>query len=128
MGVHLCRMTQVMNTCEPGMADFSGGSTSEDQAMSFQVFPDSHDRYPKLSKRLPSIVVEPTEGGEVESGELRWPPDDLTPTEVPSESSALPPVHSQTTGMKMSRAGAAFLNPVLREQKPGASEGPQGPD
>ncbi|XP_023656477.1 protein LBH isoform X2 [Paramormyrops kingsleyae] len=94
-------MTQVMNTCEPGMADFSGGSTSEDQAMSFQVFPDSHDRYPKLSKRLPSIVVEPTEGGEVESGELRWPPDDLTPTEVPSESSALPPVHSQTTEEKL---------------------------
>ncbi|XP_028566938.2 uncharacterized protein LOC114587144 [Podarcis muralis] len=25
--------------------------------------------------RLPSIVVEPIEGGEVESGELRWPPD-----------------------------------------------------
>uniref|UniRef100_A0A4W4F3M7 LBH domain-containing protein n=1 Tax=Electrophorus electricus TaxID=8005 RepID=A0A4W4F3M7_ELEEL len=46
-----------------------------------QVFPDSHERYPKLSKRLPSIVVEPTEGGEVESGELRWPPDDLSPTD-----------------------------------------------
>lgn len=27
--------------------------------------------------QLPSIVVEPTEAGEVESGELRWPPDDL---------------------------------------------------
>ncbi|XP_025037969.1 LBH domain-containing protein 1 isoform X2 [Pelodiscus sinensis] len=27
--------------------------------------------------RLPSIVVEPTEVGEVESGELRWPPDDF---------------------------------------------------
>uniref|UniRef100_A0A674JCG8 LBH domain-containing protein n=1 Tax=Terrapene triunguis TaxID=2587831 RepID=A0A674JCG8_9SAUR len=27
--------------------------------------------------RLPSIVVEPTETGEVESGELRWPPDDF---------------------------------------------------
>ena len=46
-----------------------------------QIFPDSHERYPKLSKRLPSIVVEPTESGEVESGELRWPPDDLSPTD-----------------------------------------------
>lgn len=46
-----------------------------------QIFPESHERYPKLSKRLPSIVVEPTETGEVESGELRWPPDDLSPTE-----------------------------------------------
>uniref|UniRef100_A0A8D0GRN0 LBH domain-containing protein n=1 Tax=Sphenodon punctatus TaxID=8508 RepID=A0A8D0GRN0_SPHPU len=27
--------------------------------------------------RLPSIVVEATEVGEVESGELRWPPDDF---------------------------------------------------
>lgn len=45
--------------------------------MSPQAFPDSREKYPKLSKRLPSIVVEPTESGEVESGELRWPPEDL---------------------------------------------------
>lgn len=44
--------------------------------MSFQIFPDTHERYPKLSKRLPSIVVEPTDAAEVESGELRWPPDE----------------------------------------------------
>lgn len=43
----------------------------------FQVFPDSVERFPKLSRRLPSIVVELTDGGEVESGELRWPPDDV---------------------------------------------------
>lgn len=46
-----------------------------------QIFPESHERHPKLSKRLPSIVVEPTESGEVESGELRWPPDDISPTD-----------------------------------------------
>ncbi|OXB79011.1 UNVERIFIED_CONTAM: hypothetical protein H355_004554 [Colinus virginianus] len=45
------------------------------------AFPDSREKYPKLSKRLPSIVVEPTESGEVESGELRWPPDDLKSAE-----------------------------------------------
>lgn len=44
----------------------------------FQIFPDSLERFPKLSKRLPSIVVEPSESGDVESGELRWPPDDLS--------------------------------------------------
>lgn len=27
---------------------------------------------------LPSIVVDPTDGEEVESGELRWPPDDVS--------------------------------------------------
>uniref|UniRef100_A0A671XCY9 LBH domain-containing protein n=1 Tax=Sparus aurata TaxID=8175 RepID=A0A671XCY9_SPAAU len=41
-----------------------------------QIFPDTHERYPKLTKRLPSIVVEPTDGADVESGELRWPPDE----------------------------------------------------
>lgn len=49
--------------------------------VSHQAFPDSREKYPKLSKRLPSIVVEPTESGEVESGELRWPPEDLKSAE-----------------------------------------------
>ncbi|XP_066550698.1 protein LBH isoform X2 [Amia ocellicauda] len=79
-------MTDVMNTCEPVMEDFIVGAASEEPAISFQIFPDSHERYPKLSKRLPSIVVEPTESGEVESGELRWPPDDLSPAEAAAES------------------------------------------
>ncbi|EDL38405.1 limb-bud and heart, isoform CRA_a, partial [Mus musculus] len=43
-----------------------------------QIFPDpsDFDRCCKLKDRLPSIVVEPTEG-EVESGELRWPPEEF---------------------------------------------------
>ncbi|KAG7460584.1 hypothetical protein MATL_G00200300 [Megalops atlanticus] len=46
----------------------------EDQP-SYQIFPDASDldRCCVLAERLPAIVVEPTEG-EVESGELRWPP------------------------------------------------------
>uniref|UniRef100_A0AAA9SB83 Protein LBH n=1 Tax=Bos taurus TaxID=9913 RepID=A0AAA9SB83_BOVIN len=42
------------------------------------IFPDpsDFDRCCKLKDRLPSIVVEPTEG-EVESGELRWPPEEF---------------------------------------------------
>ncbi|KAL4641842.1 protein LBH [Arapaima gigas] len=71
-------MTEVMKSSDPGMEDFGVGTAAGDEGISFQVFPDSHERYPKLSKRLPSIVVEPTESGEVESGELRWPPDDLS--------------------------------------------------
>ncbi|CAJ1077830.1 protein LBH-like [Xyrichtys novacula] len=43
-----------------------------------QLFPDAVERFPKLSRRVPSIVVEPTDGEEVESGELRWPPDDVS--------------------------------------------------
>ncbi|OCT79509.1 hypothetical protein XELAEV_18026319mg [Xenopus laevis] len=45
---------------------------------SYQIFPDPSDfeRCCKLKDRLPSIVVEPTEG-DVESGELRWPPEEF---------------------------------------------------
>lgn len=32
---------------------------------------------PQGKERLPSIVVEPTDVSEVESGELRWPPEDM---------------------------------------------------
>ncbi|XP_048343016.1 LBH domain-containing protein 2 [Sphaerodactylus townsendi] len=70
-------MTEVMNTREPVMEEFTLSQPEEEGGTSSQAFPDAHEKYPKLSKRLPSIVVEPTESGEVESGELRWPPDDL---------------------------------------------------
>ncbi|XP_064157558.1 sterile alpha motif domain-containing protein 1 [Anguilla rostrata] len=52
----------------------------------FQIFPDpvevevgTEDSLgcPPEKERLPSIVVEPTDVSEVESGELRWPPEDM---------------------------------------------------
>lgn len=53
----------------------------------FQIFPDPIEivlgpeaslNSPNRDKeRLPSIVVEPTEVSEVESGELRWPPENI---------------------------------------------------
>uniref|UniRef100_A0A8D0L5Y5 LBH domain-containing protein n=1 Tax=Sphenodon punctatus TaxID=8508 RepID=A0A8D0L5Y5_SPHPU len=71
-------MTEVMNTREPVMEEFTlSQSPEEEGGPSTEEFPEAHEKYPKLSKRLPSIVVEPTESGDVESGELRWPPDDL---------------------------------------------------
>ncbi|KAG8013274.1 Protein LBH, partial [Nibea albiflora] len=50
------------------------------------IFPDpsDFDRCCKLKDRLPSIVVEPTEG-EVESGELRWPPEEFLVSEEEEE-------------------------------------------
>ncbi|XP_035530098.1 protein LBH [Morone saxatilis] len=75
-------MTEVMNSLEPGTEDFSAGGAGADQGA---IFPDTHERYPKLSKRLPSIVVEPTDGAEVESGELRWPPDEPSCPDAQSE-------------------------------------------
>uniref|UniRef100_A0A4W5PTA7 LBH domain-containing protein n=1 Tax=Hucho hucho TaxID=62062 RepID=A0A4W5PTA7_9TELE len=77
-------MTEGMNTQEPVIEDFSvAEAASGDQGISFQIFPDTHERNPKLSKRLPSIVVEPSDGGNVESGELRWPPMDSNSVEAP---------------------------------------------
>lgn len=35
----------------------------------------TREKGPRLGQRLPSIVVEPSEAGAVESGELRWPPE-----------------------------------------------------
>lgn len=35
----------------------------------------AREKGPRLPQRLPSIVVEPSEVGAVESGELRWPPE-----------------------------------------------------
>ncbi|XP_040278086.1 protein LBH-like [Bufo bufo] len=47
-----------------------------DSRLPFQIFPDpcEEEEVPvKLRGRLPSIVVEPTDIIDVESGELRWP-------------------------------------------------------
>ncbi|XP_015233962.1 protein LBH [Cyprinodon tularosa] len=91
-------MADVMNSLEPETEDFSGGG-AEDQD---PIFPDTHERYPKLSKRLPSIVVEPTDATEVESGELRWPPDDPGSSDPQSERRR---ADDQTVGEEKSTVG-----------------------
>nr|XP_056708849.1 protein LBH [Euleptes europaea] len=67
-------MTEVMSA--PSMDEI--GLSPRKDGISYQIFPDpsDFDRYCKLKDRLPSIVVEPTEG-DVESGELRWPPEEF---------------------------------------------------
>ncbi|KAF7231052.1 uncharacterized protein si:dkeyp-72h1.1 isoform X1 [Nothobranchius furzeri] len=76
---------EVMNSCE-----YTVGGASGEETLTLQVCPDSKERFQKLSKRLPSIVVEPTDADNVESGELRWPPDDV--------SSEVTESHQQVTG------------------------------
>lgn len=39
--------------------------------------PHGSAQHGQEKERLPSIVVEPTELSEVESGELRWPPESM---------------------------------------------------
>ncbi|XP_056297031.1 protein LBH [Pseudoliparis swirei] len=76
------------------MEEMSGDPNCEDmqkkdQRLSFQIFPDPVEvildpetTFNRLDlehvrERLPSIVVELTEVNEVESGELRWPPENM---------------------------------------------------
>ncbi|KYO43483.1 protein LBH [Alligator mississippiensis] len=65
-------MTEVMMNA-PSMDEI--GLNPRKDGLSYQIFPDpsDFDRYCKLKDRLPSIVVEPTEG-DVESGQekQRW--------------------------------------------------------
>ncbi|XP_061734753.1 uncharacterized protein lbhl isoform X2 [Nerophis ophidion] len=86
-----------------GGMDIGGQESNRDdlqrkeQRLPFQIFPDpvevvlgpetslnslsrNHER-----ERLPSIVVEPTEVSEVESGELRWPPENIDMDEEDEE-------------------------------------------
>ncbi|KAJ0063587.1 hypothetical protein NL108_004416 [Boleophthalmus pectinirostris] len=63
----------------------------KDQRIPFQIFPEpvevvltpqhsvnhAEQSLEQEKERLPSIVVEPTEVSEVESGELRWPPENI---------------------------------------------------
>ncbi|XP_028652127.1 protein LBH isoform X1 [Erpetoichthys calabaricus] len=77
------RMTELMMS-STSMDDMAL-SPSKDRH-SFQIFPDPSDfeRCCKLKDRLPSIVVEPTDG-DVESGELRWPPEEFLISEEEDE-------------------------------------------
>uniref|UniRef100_A0A8C4QNP0 LBH domain-containing protein n=1 Tax=Eptatretus burgeri TaxID=7764 RepID=A0A8C4QNP0_EPTBU len=65
-----------------GCAAMEEISLQSQDCLAFQIFPDPCDAlYGPLARpgkeRLPSIVVEPTDVSEVESGELRWPPSEV---------------------------------------------------
>ncbi|XP_054423676.1 LBH domain-containing protein 2 [Pteronotus mesoamericanus] len=53
---------------EPSPAEEAGGRAGKAAV-------GARERGPRPGQRLPSIVVEPSEVGAVESGELRWPPE-----------------------------------------------------
>ncbi|KAF1393834.1 hypothetical protein PFLUV_G00020170 [Perca fluviatilis] len=94
--VRLCQDGEdiCLTASEGYMEEMSGDPNCEDmqrkdQRLPFQIFPDPVEvvRGPETTlncldhdhakERLPSIVVEPTEVSEVESGELRWPPENM---------------------------------------------------
>ncbi|XP_043976299.1 uncharacterized protein lbhl [Gambusia affinis] len=70
-------------------------------------------------ERLPSIVVEPTEVSEVESGELRWPPENIE-TEDDEEDlfleQCIPPANIADWGEDEEEAETSI---ILQQQHPG---------
>ncbi|XP_030009765.1 protein LBH-like [Sphaeramia orbicularis] len=69
-------MTNIIGAVESPMED-----KQRRGSRAYQIFPETNedsDSYPEdflyRRERLPSIVVDPTEVSELESGELRWPP------------------------------------------------------
>ncbi|XP_078785844.1 uncharacterized protein lbhl isoform X4 [Oryzias latipes] len=69
-------------------------------------------------ERLPSIVVEPTELSEVESGELRWPPENLDMEDDEEDlflEQCIPPANIADWGEEEEEEGAS----VILNQQPG---------
>ncbi|XP_070256153.1 LBH domain-containing protein 2 isoform X2 [Myotis yumanensis] len=66
---------------EPRPAEGAGGRAGKAAV-------GAREKGPRLGPRLPSIVVEPTEAGAVESGELRWPPEGVQRASPQSQAAA----------------------------------------
>ncbi|XP_027632195.1 LBH domain-containing protein 2 [Tupaia chinensis] len=62
-----------MRASQPTVSELS--TTEGAGARAWKAAVGARERGPSLGQRLPSIVVEPSEAGTVESGELRWPPE-----------------------------------------------------
>nr|XP_026261302.1 LBH domain-containing protein 2 [Urocitellus parryii] len=81
-----------MSTSQPTLSELSpveGTGGPEGKAVG-----SAREKGPRLGPRLPSIVVEPSEAGAVESGELRWPPEGTQRGALPSQVDAAAPSRS----------------------------------
>ncbi|XP_062309640.1 protein LBH-like [Osmerus eperlanus] len=88
----------------------------------YQIFPEFPVATESNSKcelhcreRLPSIVVEPTEMSEVDSGELRWPLDGPEEDEDPFNENSLPRTDSPSGGEQSEDMGAEDRSAVRRQ-------------
>uniref|UniRef100_A0A3P9KPR6 LBH domain-containing protein n=1 Tax=Oryzias latipes TaxID=8090 RepID=A0A3P9KPR6_ORYLA len=93
---------------------------SKDQKVLFQRSEPSLNSldHNHQKERLPSIVVEPTELSEVESGELRWPPENLDMEDDEEDlflEQCIPPANIADWGEEEEEEGAS----VILNQQPG---------
>ncbi|XP_037690933.1 LBH domain-containing protein 2 [Choloepus didactylus] len=71
----------------------------------------AREKGPRLSQWLPSIVVEPSETGAVEGGELRWPPEGPQRAPLKSQAAAAPlPSRARAPGKFPDDAGGAWAS------------------
>ncbi|XP_024120157.1 protein LBH [Oryzias melastigma] len=102
----------------------------KDPKVLFQIFPEPVESSQRSEtslnsldhnhqkERLPSIVVEPTELSEVESGELRWPPENLDMEDDEEDlflEQCIPPANIADWGDEEEEEGTS----VILNQQPG---------
>ncbi|XP_067581855.1 LBH domain-containing protein 2 [Pseudorca crassidens] len=66
------------------------GSLEEGRKENGRAMVGAREKGPRVGQRLPSIVVEPGEGGAVASGELCWPPEGAQRGSAQSQAAAPP--------------------------------------
>ncbi|KAF6351537.1 LBH domain containing 2 [Rhinolophus ferrumequinum] len=77
-----------MSAPQPAMPELS--PAEEAGGLAGKAVVGAREKGPRLGQRLPSIVVEPSEVGTVESGELRWPPEGAQKGSPQSQAAAAP--------------------------------------
>ncbi|XP_045416347.1 LBH domain-containing protein 2 [Lemur catta] len=99
-----------MSTSQPAGAEPSPAEGARGPAGEAVV--GTREKGPRLGRRLPSIVVEPTEAGAVESGELRWPPEGAQRGAAQSRAAAAPsPSPRGGSGKAADDAGCECASP-----------------
>uniref|UniRef100_A0A8C0S7H7 LBH domain containing 2 n=1 Tax=Canis lupus familiaris TaxID=9615 RepID=A0A8C0S7H7_CANLF len=93
-----------MTTPQPAMPEISPAEEAGGPAGKAAV--GAREKGPRLGQRLPSIVVESSEVGSVESGELRWPPEGALRGPAQSQAAASSPSGLGVPGKAPDDAGS----------------------
>ncbi|CAO2587461.1 LBH domain-containing protein 2, partial [Lemmus lemmus] len=104
-----CRVGNSMSIPQPAAPESPMEGTGGNPAGKVAV--GVREKGPRLCQRLPSIVVEPTEVGAVESGELRWPPEGTQKGTPQIQAAAVPSLSpSGASGKTADHAGIESAN------------------
>ncbi|XP_059771039.1 LBH domain-containing protein 2 isoform X1 [Balaenoptera ricei] len=80
-----------MSAPQPAVPELS--PAEEAGGLAGKAMVGAREKGPRMGQRLPSIVVEPSEAGAVESGELRWPPEGAQRGSAQSQAAAASSPH-----------------------------------